>query len=266
MQANGIRFAYFEEGNGPLVLLLHGFPDTARTWDDVRSRIAKKGYRAISPFMRGYHPTEVPSRDADLETLARDVLALITVLGESSAILIGHDWGASAAYSATALAPSQVSKLFVLAIPHPATLRPTLPKLWGVRHFIAYKLPGAASRFAKNDFAALPKIYRRWSPTWHPATPEFTAIRECFAHRASLDAALGYYRQLPFTPPDFLKKRISVPTVVFAGQHDHLATLDDYQHAAKMFTNGYVIEQVPGGHFLHREHPEAFASRLLAHL
>src|SRR6188768_785084 len=122
VEANGLRFAYLEEGKGPLVLLLHGFPDTARTWDDVRPKIAAKGYRAVSPWMRGYAPTAVPDQDADLETISRDVLALIEALGEEEAIVIGHDWGGAAAYGATALDPEKVSQLFVVGIPHPATV------------------------------------------------------------------------------------------------------------------------------------------------
>ena len=199
VEANGLTFAYIEEGSGPLVLMLHGFPDTAHTWDDLRPRIAAKGYRAVSPFMRGYHPSGVPAVDADQETLARDPLALISALGASEAVLIGHDWGASAAYGAAALGPDRVSKLITVAIPHPATLKPSPRKLWGARHFAAYKLPGAAKRFARNDFEALPAIYRRWSPTWSPPAEEFDAVRECFASPGSLDAAFGYYRKLsPF--------------------------------------------------------------------
>src|SRR6202453_4659058 len=118
VDANGLKFAYLEEGTGPLVLMLHAFPDTAHTWDDLRSRIAAKGYRAVSPYMRGYHPTAIPDRDADQETLASDALALIDALGASEAVVIGHDWGASAAYGAAALGPERVKKLFVLAIPH----------------------------------------------------------------------------------------------------------------------------------------------------
>ena len=110
VDANGLKFAYLEEGTGPLVLMLHGFPDTAHTWDDLRSRIAAKGYRAVSPFMRGYHPTAIPDRDADQETLARDALALVDALGASEAVVIGHDWGASAAYGAAALGPEQVNE------------------------------------------------------------------------------------------------------------------------------------------------------------
>ena len=168
VDANGLKFAYLEEGSGPLVLMLHGFPDTAHTWDDLRPRVAANGYRAVSPYMRGYHPSGIPDRDPDQETLARDPLALIEALGARDAVVIGHDWGASAAYGAAALGPDRVKKLFVAGIPHPATLKPSLKKLWGARHFAAYKLPGASDRFARNDFAALPAIYRAMVPNLVP--------------------------------------------------------------------------------------------------
>lgn len=266
VDANGLRFAYLEEGSGPLVLLLHGFPDTAHSWDDLRPRLAAAGYRAVSPFMRGYQPSAIPDRDPDQETLARDPLALIEALGADDAVVIGHDWGASAAYGAAALGPDRVRKLITIAIPHPGALKPTLKKLWGVRHFAAYKLPGAPKRFARNDFAALPAIYRRWSPTWSPDPAEFDAVRACFANPASLNAAFGYYRKLSPVPTASLKTRITVPSVAFAGLDDPVAEPSDYRGAARMFVNEYLVEEVPGGHFLHREHPETFAERLLTHL
>ncbi|AKK26640.1 alpha/beta fold hydrolase [Mycobacterium sp. EPa45] len=266
VEANGLTFAYIEEGSGPLVLMLHGFPDTAHTWDDLRPRIADRGYRAVSPFMRGYHPTAVPTADPDQETLARDVLALITALGASEAVLIGHDWGAAAVYGAAALRPDRVSKLMTVAIPHPATLLPSPRKLWGARHFAAYKLPGAAKRFARNNFEALPAIYRRWSPTWTPSAAEFDAVRECFASPGTLDAVFGYYRKLSPLPSASMRTKITVPTVVIAGSDDPVAKPSDFRRAARMFEGEYIIEEVPGGHFMHREHPELFAARALGHL
>src|ERR1700757_5343 len=247
VDANRLNFAYLEDGSGPLVLLFHGFPDTAHTWDDLRPRIAAKGYRAVSPFMRGYHPTGIPDRDAGQETLARDPLALIEALGARDAVVIGHDWGASAAYGAAALGPEQVKKLFVIGIPHPAALKPSLKKLWGVRHFAAYKLPGAPDRFARNDFAALPAIYRRWSPTWSPDPTEFDAVRACFSNRASLNAAFGYYRKLSPKPSASLRRRITMPTVVFAGLGDPLAKPADYRHATPMVHKEHIKQEDAGG-------------------
>ncbi len=264
--ANGIRFAYLEEGEGPLVLLMHGFPDTAHTWDDIRPKIAAKYYRAVAPFLRGYAPSEIPDRDTDQETVARDVLALITALGEKQAILIGHDWGATAVYGATAIDPSRVSKLIALAIPHPATLKPSPSKLWGVRHFFAYKRRSAPRKFAENDFAALRAIYKRWSPAWTPPDEEFAAVKKCFSDPASCNAAFGYYRALTFSPPKFLRPRIAVPTIVFSGTNDPVTDRNDYERGKRMFTGPYTIEEMPGGHFLHREHREIFAKLLLAHL
>jgi pimeloyl-ACP methyl ester carboxylesterase len=266
VEANGLRFAYLEEGRGPLVLLLHGFPDTARSWDHARARIAARGFRAVSPWLRGYAPTAIPARDTDIETLGRDALALIGALGETSATVVGHDWGAAAAYAAASLEPARVARLIAIAIPHPAALRPTPAALWRFRHFIAYKLPGAAKRFARDDFAALPAIYRRWSPLWNPPADEFAAVRACFADSASLDAAFGYYRQLRFLPQSFLRKPIEVPTVAFAGLDDPSVSPADYAAARRMFQADYAVEEIRGGHFMHREHPDDFAAKLLAHL
>lgn len=266
VDANGLRFAYLEEGSGPLVLLLHGFPDTPHSWDDLRPRLAARGYRAVSPWMRGYAPTEIPARDADLETLGRDVLALIPALGAESAIVIGHDWGAAAAYAAASLEPARISKLITIAIPHPMALKPTPSALWAVRHFLLYKLPGAADRFAANDFAALRAIYKRWSPTWDLPDRELAPVREVFADRKSLDAAFGYYRELELRPQAFFRAKLPMPAVAFAGLDDHMAKLAHYQSAQRAFTGAYTVEQMRGGHFMHREHPEEFASKLLRHL
>ena len=266
VEANGLRFAYLEQGGGPLVLLLHGFPDTPHSWDDLGPRIAAKGYRVVAPWMRGYAPTAIPDRDADLETLGRDVLALIEALGERCAIVIGHDWGAAAAYAAASLEPARITKLVTIAIPHPASLTPTPRQVWGVRHFLAYKLPGAARRFAANDFAALPALYKRWSPTWDLPADELAPVRAVFAHPGSLDAAFGYYRALKFRPQAFLRTKIAAPTVVFAGLDDTLVTPARYRAAARKFTGGYIVEEMRGGHFMHREHPAELAAKLLPHL
>src|ERR1700691_3187241 len=86
VQANGLRFAYLEQGRGPLVILVHGFPDTAHTWDRALPALAEAGCRAVAPFTRGYHQTEIPADGAyDSATLGKDVLALIDALAEPDA-------------------------------------------------------------------------------------------------------------------------------------------------------------------------------------
>ena len=266
VDANGLRFAYFSEGSGPLALLLHGFPDTAHTWDHLRPKLAARGYRVVAPFMRGYAPSGVPKRDTDMETLARDALGLIEALGEKNALVVGHDWGAIAAYGAATLGPECVNKVVTIAIPHPSVWKPALGRAWGARHFVENRLPGAASRFAKNDFAGLREIYARWSPTWNVPSSELDAAKACFADRKSLDAAFGYYRTVWFSPPAFFRAKITVPTVAFAGFDDSIATLSDYENARSSFDGDYVIVAMPGGHFMHREHPNDFARLLFEHV
>jgi len=266
VEANGLRFAYLEQGTGPLVLLVHGFPDTAHTWSHVQPLIAAKGYRTVAIWTRGYAPSAIPKQDADLETLGRDILELIPALGETTAIIIGHDWGAGASYAAASLGPERIAKMIVVGVPHTASYVPLPWRLWGIRHFVMYQWRGAAKRFAKDDFAALPKIYKRWNPTWTPPAEEFAAVREAFSNPESLDAAFGYYRKIQFRPQEFLRKRIEVPTVVVSGTDDPNLTRKDYERARKMFAKDYVVEEMPGGHFMHREHPEAFAKLLLPHL
>ena len=91
-------------------------------------------------------------------------------------------------------------------------------------------------------------------------------MRDSFADPRSLAAAFGYYRALPLAAPPFLRGQVSVPTVAFAGAGDQLAQPEQYQRAARLFTGGYRVETLPGGHFLHREHKGRFANRLVAAL
>jgi pimeloyl-ACP methyl ester carboxylesterase len=261
--ANGVRFAYLESGAGPLVLLVHGFPDTAHTWDHVRPALAGAGFRAVAIFTRGYAPSSVPADGRyDSETLGRDLLELVPALGEKGAIVVGHDWGASAAYAAAALGPSLVRKLVTVAIPHPASMVPSPRLLWSVRHFFRFQLPDAAAMVRRNDFAHVDELVRRWSPAWNVPPGETDPVKAAFREPGSLDAALGYYRALRPTLPAAHRKKIEVDSVCFAGEHD-IVDVSAYDRARSRFKAGYEVVRMPGGHFMHREHPERFTTELL---
>jgi pimeloyl-ACP methyl ester carboxylesterase len=262
--ANGLCFAYLEEGRGPLVLLIHGFPDTAHTWDDVRPALAAAGYRAVSPFTRGYHPTPVPEPGAyDIETLGRDVLALIAALGEQTALVVGHDWGASAAYAAAALEPARVPFLVTVAIPHPASLRPLPRILWGARHMLAFQRKRAEERVRADDFAYVDTLYRRWSPAWSLPPEETRAVKQAFREPGCLQAALGYYRAIRLPAPQAVRRRVTVPSAVFCGTDDPILKPRDYDYARRFYRAPHEVITMRGGHFLHREHPGRFQQELL---
>jgi pimeloyl-ACP methyl ester carboxylesterase len=262
--ANGLRFAYLEEGKGPLVLMLHGFPDTPQTWDAARPALAAKGFRVVTPFMRGYAPTEVPKAEAfDGETLGHDAVALIDALGEKQAILVGHDWGAGAAYSAAGLAPEKLRFLVTVGIPHPASMTmPTPSLLWAARHFFVLNRRSAIPKVRANDFAMIDHLVQRWSPKWSVPAGETEAVKRSFREPGSLEAALGYYRALrPWIAPS-LKRRVKVDAAVFAGLDDTISP-ELYDRARSRYTAKYEVVRMPGGHFMHREHPEHFVRELV---
>lgn len=262
--ANGLRLAYQAQGSGPLVLLLHGFPDTPQTWDAVRPALAAAGYRAVSPYLRGYAPSEIPVPPAyDSETLGRDVLGLITALGEQRAIVVGHDWGASAAYAAASLGPEQVELLVTLAIPHPASIKPSLQLLWLLRHFFVLRQRHAARRLRAANLAYIDELVQRWSPKWRVPPTETAAVKAALREPGCLEAALGYYRAASPLLPAALRRPIAVPAVAFAGTDD-LFPPEGFDRAAPWFSRGYRVIRMPGGHFMHREHPARFTQELLA--
>jgi pimeloyl-ACP methyl ester carboxylesterase len=263
VQANGLRFGYLESGGGPLVLLVHGFPDTAHTWDATRVVLANAGFRAVAPFTRGYAPTAVPAEEAyDTDTLGQDVLALVHALGEQSAVVVGHDWGASAAYAAASIEPAAVRMLVTLAIPHPASVTPSPRLLWAVRHFFALRRRRAVRWVPKDDFAYVDTLVHRWSPQWNVPSGETAAVKAVFRDPRALDAALGYYRALSPRPPRSYRHKIGVPTVCFAGETDIISPAA-YDRAASWFVGPYEVVRMPGGHFMHREHPDVFHRELL---
>jgi pimeloyl-ACP methyl ester carboxylesterase len=264
VQANGLRFAYFEEGSGPLVLLVHGFPDTPHTWDAVRPALAAAGFRAVTPFTRGYAPTEIPKEEAfDPDTLGRDVLGLIEALGGGEkAFLVGHDWGASASYSAAGLAPERLRMLVTVAIPHPASIVPTPAMVWAVRHFFSLSRKGAAARIRAGDLAHIDELVQRWSPAWKVPPGETDAVKASLREPGSLEAALGYYRALRPTLPASQRRRVRVRAAAFAGTDD-LMKPSAYERARSRYAEGYEVITMRGGHFMHREHPDEFIGHLL---
>ena len=267
VKANGLTFTCLEEGDGPLVLLLHGFPDTAHSWDAARPALAAAGFRAVSPFTRGYAPTSAPADgDYRMEALADDAVALIEALGADSAIVVGHDWGSPAAHGAAIKAPSRVRMLVTVAIPHPASVRLTPALIWRARHFLAFRRKGAAARLRANDFAYIDELVRRWSPAWRPAADETAAVKRAFAEPGCVEAALGYYRAAGNSVPRFLRAPVEVPTLAFAGGSDPAVSPAAYEKARRWYPGGYQVVTLPGGHFLHREHPDEFIDQLIRRL
>ncbi len=269
--ANGLRFTYREWGHpdAPLVLCLHGFPDSPATWDRLGPALARAGYRVVAPWMRGYHPTEAPATDDyGAKTLGEDALALISALGAQRAVVIGHDWGALAAMSAAVLAPERVIKLVTVAIPHPGAVSPEF--VFRAHHFLTLPLPGAVGRLAANDYAEVAAIVRRWAPNWQPTPATIEEMKRAFRVPGGARAILGYYRALVAgalrggEPEGLARRPITVSTLAVYGSADGAVDAQYYAGTPAFFTRRYEQVAFDGaGHFPHVEEPARFEEAVL---
>jgi pimeloyl-ACP methyl ester carboxylesterase len=263
--AHGQTFVYTDSGDGPLVVLLHGFPDTPAGWSGTATSLNAAGYRTVVPYLRGYHPETIAlDRGYGREELAQDPIWLLDALEEQSAVLVGHDWGAALTYGAATLAPERVRAICAVAIPHPSTLKPSVSLLWGGRHFVTLRLPTGAWLARRADFAYLDTLMRRWAPRWsgHDRDATLGEVKRAFADPAVLDGALAYYKaQRPGGAP-----RLSQPALVVGGTTDivPVALFDQTPSYCDGPCEVAIIEGA--GHWPHRENPRLFEQRLIAFL
>ncbi len=278
IEVNGLMFHYLEAGQGPLVLCLHGFPDNAYTYSELLPALAEAGLRGVAPFMRGYAPT-TPSPDGRYQSvlLAQDAIALRNALGSERAFLVGHDWGATAAYGAAALAPDCFERLVTIAAAHPAAVRGHLVTSYerhkGIWHAYFFQMPFAEQVVAANDFAFLEQWWRDASPEYDPAAV-IERVKATFRQPGVVTAALNYYRHT-FHPANRdpalqdLQQRVSsaptpVPTLALHGTRDRPGRLEAFEGMDDLFLKGLEKVVVPGtGHFLHLERPREVNRRIV---
>ncbi|MEM8746444.1 MAG: alpha/beta hydrolase [Actinomycetota bacterium] len=264
-EGRAARFA--SVGDGTPVVLLHGFPDGPESWEPVASALAAAGHRAIVPYLRGYHPdTIVVGRTYGRAEFAEDVVHLLDALELDSAVLAGHDWGAAHVWSTVGSHPDRVRAVVPIAIPHPACITPSPRLIWGVRHFFYFKAPWSDRRAARNDFAYIEGLYRRWSPRWNGPQRDGAVARakEMFREPSVLHEALQYYRDLSFSPDPASKFRMSCPGLLVAGAEDFGGDMAPYEASVERFDAPAELLVVAGaGHWPHAEGEPEFIQALL---
>lgn len=197
VQANGVRFAYLEQGSGPLVVFMHGFPDNAWSYRKQLQVFADAGYRAVSPFLRGYAPTEIPADGIfDPIALGKDLEALIAALSENGqARVVGMDWGGTSTFQALATAPSSIKAAVVMNTAHPITfssIRRDPEIVQSIFHVYFFQLPGAESAVNTEGLPFVDYLWKLWSPTFNDAE-HIRSIKETLSSPGTMAAALKYY-------------------------------------------------------------------------
>jgi len=286
--ANGARFHVAEAGTGvgPLVMLLHGFPQFWWTWRHQLPALAAAGYRAVALDLRGYGASDKPPRGYDTITLAADVAGVIRALGETGAVIVGHDWGGWLAWSMPGLAPRETRAIAALSMAHPLTLRTALARdtaqrrAW--RPVLEFQVPMRPERqLIRDDRAA--RLIQEWSAPRPPGSPA-----ELFPDREALEvyrramrvpfvahSSMEYYRWALRSVPRrdgrrfaaAVQDRITVPVLQLHGELDEFvlpATAVASHHRAG---TALSYQLIPGaGHFLPEEAPEQVTQALLSWL
>ena len=257
--------------SGPTVVLVHGFPDGPETWIPFGQRLSSLGFRVLAPALRGYAPdTSVPGERSNGMTAGGDLIALLDAVEVERAAIVGHDWGASAAYGAAALAPERIDRLVAIGVPHPRASKLSLGTVWAVRHFFALGLPGGRVRLARRDGAYLGVLARRWAPTWDdgPRSTHVTAGRARLRDPEVLEGVVAFYRDLFARPDRRAGRRTEVPGMVVAGQFDlDLFGEASFRATPDAFTAPCKLEIIEdAGHWPHLEKPEEFEALVMPFL
>ncbi len=283
VRANGIAMHVAEYGTGPLVLLLHGFPQFWWAWHQQLVDLADAGYRAVAVDLRGYGASDKPPRGYDAPTLAADVAALVTSLGESDAMVVGHDVGGTLAWTMAARHPRVVRSLVALSAAHPLRMRAEIRLGAGSaqRHASAYALrtfqvPRRAESLLATDSTWVRELYDRWTgPRWR-GTPRYVADVERYAqamriHPVSYCAAEHYrwmlrsmFRADGHRYAASLRSPIGAPVLHLHGDFDTCVLPATAQGSGQYVSGAYEWRILDGvGHFPHNEVPDFVSGELV---
>lgn len=268
----GIALHLREMGSGPLIVLLHGFPDCSHTWRHQLPALAAAGFHAVAPDLRGYDGSSRPSgvRSYGVGPLAADIAGLVTALGETQADLVAHDWGGGVAWTFAMRHPGMLRRLAVLNAPHPVTFTRHLRTLRQLRrswYLFAFQLPVMPEAgLARNDFASLRQVFRTAS-----LRPDaFSALdieRHVDALRppGALTAAINYYRAAfrelgpNATPP----RRVTAPVLVLWGEQDRFLGPELAEAGSEWVPNGRVRRVPEAGHWIQHDVPDLVNEELV---
>ncbi|MFI7433686.1 alpha/beta fold hydrolase [Micromonospora haikouensis] len=204
---NGVDIAYRELGEGPLALLVHGFPFTPNSFRHLVPVLVDAGYRVVTPWTRGFAPSSVPPPGREhIRDMVGDVNALHEVLGgDERAVLIGHDFGAAVAWAAAVQAPERWSRLVACDVPPFQFFGEYLLDPRGINvqaHFWFFQMAAADELVAANDLAFLEFMLHKYSRDGYDVTQDLADIRAALGKPENLHAALGMYRT-NFPPATF---------------------------------------------------------------
>jgi pimeloyl-ACP methyl ester carboxylesterase len=270
VEANGLRFRVLEDGEGPAVVLLHGFPDSADIWQGTLAVLANAGFRGIAPDLRGFGGSDKPAEtEAYLAPNAvADVTGILDVLGIDRADLVGFDWGAAVAWFAATIAPDRLGKLVAVSLGHPSGFlaggQEQLMRSWYV--WLMQFRDVAEELFSRDDS----RLLRQWLE-WLSFPGDADAVVKRMSEPGALTAGMNWYRAnvAPelIAAPQLEWPPITVPTLGIWGTKDECISERLMIESKELAKGGWRYERFEGsGHWPMLDQPERFNELLIEFL
>ncbi|MDE2744920.1 MAG: alpha/beta hydrolase [Chloroflexota bacterium] len=269
LTTNGVRLHYVSQGEGPLVLLLHGFPEHWYSWRFQIGPLAVAGFRVVAPDLRGYNLSDKPRGGYDIKTLTKDVRGIIRALGEESATVVGHDWGGVIALQFPIDYPAACDRLIVMNAP---LIRSWY---WGRRNYpnnlyaLMMQVPGLAERRSWSDIDQTTRnVFSGVAANNDAFTDEDIEIfAEALKQPKALSSAMKYYRSI-YWPDWFLtwadrNERIACPTQFIWGREDRAVRLPFMEEAAERVDDLRTVVIDNAGHWVQQEQPDEVTAAML---
>lgn len=277
-ELNGIKYHYVEAGEGPLIVLMHGFPEFWYSWRKQIPVLAQAGFKVVAPDMRGYNETDKPEGVAnyDIELIQQDMIALVKHLGYEKAVIVGHDWGGGVAWQLGQDHPEIIDKLIILNCPPVAVLFGQLltnPKQMLKSWYIfMFQIPGLPERRMQNNLReVLTRGYRGWSHNKDAfIDADIDEYIKAFDRPYGISGPINWYRA---AMRNMKKKQyrnmrpVNVDTLVIWGEDDRALGKELTYNFKKYCTKGYDIKYIPNcSHWVQNDAAEQVNEYLLEYL
>jgi len=268
-----LRIHLCEAGHGPLVLMLHGFPEFSYEWRRQLPVIAAAGFRVVAPDQRGYALSDKPRRRCAyrVEELAADVAALIETCGEKSATVVGHDWGGIVAYYTAMLHPDRVDKLVILNAPHPAQFDRVLRRnprqllrSWYGAFFMLPVIPELL--FRAGRWFAIRRILQRDAAAGAFTSEDIERYVEAWSQPGTTKATIDWYRALAYRRPGSLRhlwRPVDTPTLTLWGDRDRYLLPELAEPTAEWVPNRTTIRFPEASHWLPHDEPDRVSDEII---
>jgi len=256
--------------DGPLVLLLHGFPEFWYGWHRQIEPLAAAGFRVLVPDQRGYNLSSKPPgvKSYALSELTSDVMAIADQLGQQRIFLAGHDWGAAVAWSAALLHPGRIAKLAILNVPHPSVMRRYLQsnrrqmrRSWYIFFFQLPLLPEMFFRARNFRLGVSSLIGSSRAGTF--SADDLARYRAAWSQPGALTAMINWYRAGLRVRSRFADRTVRVPTRILWGQRDAFLLPEMAQESLRYCTDAQLISFPDASHWLQHEEPDRVSRALI---